>query len=79
MLDGIAIEDPAVTAEEAAQLPICSVGSAGSVTSTDGAEAYERFLSADAQSGPEGGVTLADVPSALTAPTVSASSSDLEI
>ena len=46
------------------------------VDSVDGDDALDRFLSTDPDNAPAGGLTIANAPSALTAPNCSASSSD---
>ena len=57
-------------------MPIASVDSTGNVDSVDGDDALDRFLTTDPDNAPAGGLTIANAPSALTAPNCSASSSD---
>ena len=65
-----------LTDEDVEALPIASVDSTGNVDSVDGDDALDRFLTTDPDNAPAGGLTIADAPSALTAPNCSASSSD---
>ena len=59
-------------------LPVASVDSDGLVRSVSADTAYDRFLAIDANTAPAGGLTIAHAPTALLAPNLSSSSSDLD-
>ena len=68
-----------LSADDLKNLPLAEINTDGDLQNIDGADAYDRFLASEAKDAPAGGLTIANVPSALVSPTVSASSSDGEL